>query len=175
MYFKAGYTTDICGYWGASCLQSQYNSGFCVQNAQPIDWVDEWKYLGVVLKSGPSFGYSVSDRVKSFYRSLNTILRIDGRSDDMVMLSLVESHCIPILTYGIEIIHVANRAERRSLRVAYNSVYRKLFGYRSFESVTNLQHVLGHKTWEELIHHRRTGFLSRARTCPSDSLIRCFC
>ena len=144
-------------------------------DGKPIEWVKEWKYLGVVLKSGTRFGCSVVERVKSFYRAFNAILRIEGRSDDMVLLRLIETHCIPILSYGSEIIHIADRDERRSLRVAYNAVFRKLFGYRYFESVTNLQHQLGRKTWEELIHHRQIGFLGRARACPIDSLIRCFC
>ena len=37
-------------------------------NGNPIEFVSEWKYLGVVLKSGPRFGCSVVERIKSFYR-----------------------------------------------------------------------------------------------------------
>ena len=117
-------------------------------NGTAVEWVSEWKYLGVVLKSGLRYGCSVSDRVKSFYRSLNSILRVEGRSDDMVMLRLIESHSVPILTFAIEMIDISNRDEKRSLRIAYNSVFRKLFGYRYFESVTNLQHSLNCLTWE---------------------------
>ena len=120
----------------------------------PVDWVSEWKYLGVTLKSGRRFGCSVTDKVKSFYRSLNSILRVEGRSDDMVLLRLVEAHCVPILSYAAEIIHVSDRDERRSLRVAYNSIFRRIFGYRYFESVSNLQHSLGRLTWEELVGSR---------------------
>ena len=144
-------------------------------NGSPIDRVTEWKYLGVVLKSGPSFGCSVVERVKSFYRSLNSILRVEGRSDDIVLLRLIEAHCVPILTYAIEVVHVANRDERRSLRVAYNSLFRKLFAYRSYESVTNLQHFLGRKTWEELVDSRSKGFLHRARSTERNALILAFC
>ena len=144
-------------------------------NGSPIDFVTEWKYLGVVLKSGLRFGCSVTNRVKSFYRSLNSILRVEGRSDDMVMLRLIEAHCVPILTYAIEMTDVANRDERRSLRVAYNSIFRKLFGYRYFESVTNLQHALGRPTWEELIDRRKSGFNIRARSCDDESLVRALC
>ena len=93
----------------------------------------------------------------------------------MIMLQLIETHCVPILTYAVEIIEVANRGEKRSLRVAYNTIFRKLFGYRIFESVTNLQHSLFRKTWEELVDHRLAGFLIRARRCPADSLVRAFC
>ena len=93
----------------------------------------------------------------------------------MVMLRLIEAHCVPILTYAIEITDVANRDERRSLRVAYNSIFRKLFGYRYFESVSNLQHVLGRPTWEELIERRKSGFNARARSCDDETLVRALC
>ena len=82
-----------------------------VLNGIPVDWVSEWKYLGVILKSGSQFSCSVTERVKSFYRSLNSILRVEGRSDDMVLLQLIETHCIPILTYAIEIVEVTHRDE----------------------------------------------------------------
>ena len=144
-------------------------------NGNPIDWVTEWKYLGVVVKSGRRFGCSVTERVKSFYRSLNAILRVEGRSDDMVMLRLLEAHCVPLIPYAVEIIHIANRDQKRSLRVAYNSIYRKLFGYRYFESVSNLQHSLGRQTWEELVESRQRGFFHRARNCDNGTLVRAFC
>ena len=124
---------------------------------------------------GATRGCSVTDRVKSFYRSLNSILRIEGRSDELVMLRLVEAHCAPILTYAIEIVHVADRDEKRSLRVAYNAIFRRLFGYRMFESVTGLQHALGRHTWEELVNHRSNSFMKRLRLCNLDSLVRAFC
>ena len=61
--------------------------------------------------------------------------------------------------------------ERRSMRVAYNAIYRRLFGYRHFESVTNLQHSLGRKTWEELVELRQNSFLFRAKQFDNESLV----
>ena len=81
----------------------------------------------------------------------------------MVMLRLVETHCVPLLTYAIEIIEVLDRDEYRQMRVAYNSLFRKIFHYRRFESVTALQHFLKRSTWEELVGKRRAGFISRVR------------
>ena len=111
------------------------------------------------------------------YRFLNSILRVEGRSDDMVLLGLIEAHCVPILTFSIEMTDVANRNERRSLRVAYNSVFRKIFGYRYFKSVTNLLHALGRCTctWEELVEKRKSGFDARARASDHGSLVRFLC
>ena len=83
------------------------------------------------------------------------------------MLQLMEAHCLPILTYAIDVIHVANRDERRRLRVAYNSMYRKIFGYRTWESVTELQHALQRPPWEELVNARKTNFRQRVSECVS--------
>ena len=141
-------------------------------NGAAIEWAKEWKYLGVMLKSGKRFGCSVVDRVKSFYRSLNAILRVEGRSDDMVLLRLLEAHCIPVLTYAAEIIHVADPDERRSLRVAYNAVYRKVFSYRLNESVTDLQHSLGRQTWEEYVEKTQSRFINRAKRWKRDTLVK---
>ena len=88
----------------------------------------------------------------------------------MVMLKLVETHCIPILTYGIEVINVANRDERRQLGVAYNSVFRKIFQYRLSESVTALQAFLGQQTWEGLVDDRRSRFVNGLLHCSEVTL-----
>ena len=82
------------------------------------------------------------------------------------MLQLLEAQCISILTYAIEVIHVADRDERRRLRVAYNSIFRKVFGYRVWESVTDLQHCLKRPTWEELIAKRSDRFMRSVAQCP---------
>ena len=76
----------------------------------------------------------------------------------MVMLQLIETHCVPVLTYGIEILEVSDIAARRKLRVAYNSIFRKLFNYRQYESVTQLQGFLGRRTWEQLLETRKSSF-----------------
>ena len=81
------------------------------------------------------------------------------------MLQLLESHCLPILTYAIEAIHIVSRDERRRLRVAYNSLFRKVFNYRTWESVTDLQHALQRPTWEELVDDRRQRFSQRIALC----------
>ena len=143
-------------------------------NGKIIQWVDEWTYLGVLLKSDSNFKCSIRERIEKFYRCANAIFRIDGHSDELVMLQLAESHCIPLLTYAIEIIHVSNRDERRQLRVGYNSVFRKIFGYRWSQSVSELQKFLGRPTWEELVDSRKTKFLHRLQEGPLNAFASVF-
>ena len=80
--------------------------------------------------------------------------RVDGRSDDLIMLRLIETRCIPIFTYGIEVLVFLDSDIRRRLRVAYNSIFRRIFDYRPWQSVTELQSFLSRSTWEELTASR---------------------
>ena len=84
------------------------------------------------------FNCCVEGKLRKFYWCLNAILRVEGRSDDMITLQLLETHCISILTYGIEGFYISQRDKRRQLRVAYNSVFRRIFNYRRYESVRQL-------------------------------------
>ena len=143
-------------------------------DGKKIDWVDEWVYLGVTIKSGKLFNCSVADRIKKFYRCANAIFRIDGHSTDTIMLKLVETHCVPLLTYAVEIIHVSNAGDRRQLRVAYNSLFRKIWGYRKTESVRALQAFLARPTWEELVEKRRSGFIKALTSSNGFSLAKAF-
>ena len=137
-----------------------------------ISWVDQWKYLGITLKSGKKFECSAKEKLSSFYGALNSIIRIEGNSDDLVKLRLLEAHCLSILTYGIEIIHISDPNDRRQLRVAYNSIFRNLFHFSYNESVTALQHGLGRLTWEELCEKRRRNFLKHCSKCSDSALVR---
>ena len=143
----------------------EYNLPNLVLDGKAIEWVQSWTYLGVTLRSHKVFNCSIDEKVKAFYRCANAILRIDGRSDETVMLHLLETHCVSVLTYAIEVIHIADRDERRKLRVAYNSLFRRLFGYRDWESVTDLQHALNRPTWEELIEERTAKFQQSFKQC----------
>ena len=87
------------------------------------------------------------------------------------MLRLLEAHCLPILTYVMEVIEIADRDARRKLRVAYNSMFRQIFGYRVSESVTDLQHQLGRPTWEELVEKRKAMFSANLSHCNVANLL----
>ena len=139
---------------------------------QSIEWVKTWVYLGVTLMSGHSFSCCVDKTVQKFYRAANAILRVEGRSDDVVMLQLLETHCVSILTYALEIIHVVNQQKMKKMRVAYNSIFRKLFNYTWRQSVTELQQALKRPTWEELVEKCRLQFSEKVQYLSSHSIVK---
>ena len=124
--------------------------------------------------SGKRFGCSVTERIRKFYRCANAIFRIEGRSDDLTMLQLVNSHCVPLLTYGMEIVHLSDTRERSKIRKAYNSLFRKIFGYKVWESVTDLQLSLAYPTWELLLDKLKVGFYERLALCDAASPVHVF-
>ena len=75
-------------------------------NGRKIKWTECWNYLGVDFVSGIRFNCCISEKIKRFFR-------IKGRSNELVMLCLIKTHCIPILTYGIEVIYDADRDKWR--------------------------------------------------------------
>ena len=173
--------SDYCNQWDI-CLNARkskliYFGKRCSDlyspslNGTPLAWVDSCAYLGVCLVSALHFKCSATERIRKFYKCANAIFRIDGCSDDLTMLSLVGTHCVPILTYGIEIAEFYDASQRSKIRAAYNSIFRKIFGYRQYESVTNLQLSLARPTWEMLCHSRKVSFLNRLAQCSADSPI----
>ena len=74
-------------------------------------------------------------------------------------------------THTHKVIHVSDKKQSSKLRVAYNSIFRKLFNYSYRESVTELQHSLGRPTWEELTSKRKDTFMNKFVYMPSDSLV----
>ena len=157
-------------YFGKRC-ENLYNP---LLNGKRLEWVESWDYLGTNVVSGRQFGCSVTERIKKFYRCANGIFRVEGRSDDLTLLRLVEAHCVPVLTYGIEIARFSDLRERSKIRAAYNSLFRRIFGYRVRESVTDLQLTLGCPTWELLVDKLKVGFYSRLSQCIAASPVHIF-
>ena len=132
-----------------------------VLNGKDIEWVHSWSYLGVTLKSHKSFNCCIDSKIKSFYRAANAILRIDGRSDEIVMLRLLESQCISILKYGVEVIYVADRDERRKLSCLQFGIPKSFWVPRlgnRIRTTTRIQTTdMGRVAWEahSKLHEKR--------------------
>jgi len=65
----------------------------------PIPWVNNIKYLGIVLVAGATLHVDCSYIKKKFYASCNAVLSRCKYADEFVRLSLVRSTCLPLLTY----------------------------------------------------------------------------
>jgi hypothetical protein len=99
-----------------------------VINNQCLSWKQELKYLGVNLVAAKTFKVSIQNTTQKFFRALNGVLgKIGTKASPTVILSLVQSYCVPVLMYGLEALTLNNKL-LKSLHNAYNSAFSKLFG-----------------------------------------------
>ena len=68
------------------------------------------KYLGVWLCSGKRLQCDINSRptIRKFYAAANSIFSHSGSISEMSKLHLVESYCLPMLTYTVEALYLKN-------------------------------------------------------------------
>jgi hypothetical protein len=129
-----------------------------------LNWCTELPYLGVVIKSAKVFKCSLHVAKTKFYRSLNGILGKVGSTPPIsVTLSLIASHCNPILLYGLEALCLT-KADITSLSHPYNSAYMKLFATFNKTVITLCQFHSGHFSLDYLLDLRTLLFYSKLCT-----------
>ncbi len=110
---------------------------------QNIPWVQEIRYLGIVVVAAKTFQVCSHNAKIRYFQSLNSIL---GRIGDMeataLILSLTATNCLPILMYALEACHLS-RAQIDSLTYAYNAVFVKIFKTFDREVIRNCQFYSG--------------------------------
>ena len=134
----------------SNCLRigSNYRS-FCspvLINKIPLQWIKSARYLGIFIKTGLKFSCDWHEAKCNFFKALNSILGILGQNPSIdVCLSLVNSVCVPLLTYGISAIPLSN-SELASFSNAYNCIFFKLFKTYDKNTIKQCQFfvVFGH-------------------------------
>jgi len=93
----------------------------------PIMWVDSIRYLGIVIVRFCKFKCSLDNAKRSFFRPANALFSKIGRlASEEVFLHLLNSKCIPVLLYSLEVCPL-NKADIRSLDFTVTRCLMKLF------------------------------------------------
>ena len=129
-------------------------------NGMQLDFVTEWKYLGVTLKSNKYFTCSVKTPRGAFYRSVNSILNVLKGPSDHVQLKLLYSICVPTITYAADVVEYHSR-DLTALHVAVNDSIRKIFGYNRWESIKTLRASFGYMSITQIFAKRKAHFESQ--------------
>ena len=104
---------------------------------EQVKFVDEWKYLGVLITADKSLTCTSRADLVFFYRSANTILNVVYKPSNEIQMKLLYCICVPSLTYAAEVKVLPSR-EMTRLHVAVNDSIRKIFGFNRWESVKHL-------------------------------------
>ena len=126
-------------------------------NGTPLEFVPEWKYLGIMLKSDKNFSCSAKRPCCAFYHSSNSILSALNGPSEHVRMKLLYSICVPIVTYACDVVDYHGR-ELESLHVAVNDAIRKIFSYNRWESIKTLRESFGYLSVTETFAKRKRSF-----------------
>ena len=129
-------------------------------NDEELDFVDSWKYLGCTIVSGAKFSFSTTSELAAFYASSNSILRSLRKPNELVLMNLLYSNCVPNLTYCAEIKDLSG-AETNKYNVALNNCIRGIFSYNRWESTRQLRQQLHFPNISEIFASRRANFLRK--------------
>jgi len=69
--------------------------------------IEALKYLGMYFDSNKTSKVITSRSVRNFYASANNILSYTRSVNDITRLHLVETYCLPLITYGLNCIFVS--------------------------------------------------------------------
>ena len=129
-----------------------------VLNGDEIAFVDMWKYLGCSIVAGPRLTFSIKSELCAFYSSTNSILKSVMKPNELVLMNLLYSHCVPNLSYCAEVKELSATSMSKC-NVALNDSIRYIFSYNRWESTRFLRQQLNFPNVVEIFHARRRRFL----------------
>ncbi len=93
-----------------------------------IIWANTFKYLGVNFVASRKLTIDAIPIKRKFCVACNCILGRAKCLDDIIELSLIESYCLPILTYYTVAMKLS-QVQISDLNACWNSVYPRIFGF----------------------------------------------
>jgi hypothetical protein len=144
---------------------------------ESINWVSQITYLGVRICGGRSLSFDLSATKQAFFSASSCIYANAKFNDQIIHLSLQETFCKPILTYGIVAMHLTVE-QTRILNCCWNSVYRRIFGFNKWESVSCFICGLGRLDLHHIILLSRAKFykhLNNISNLVLNTLYRLLC
>ena len=127
---------------------------------KPLEFVPQWTNLGVTIVAGSSLTFSCKKELSSFYRSLNSLLSSIQKPNELVLMKLLYTNCVPVLTHGAEVKIIPNQ-ELNDCNVALNNGIRRIFSYNRWESTRYLRQQLSFPNITEIFHSRSRKFISQ--------------
>ena len=92
-----------------------------------IPWSTSFTYLGIVFNSGSKMSIDFKTSRSKFFRSFNSIFSKIHQANEAVIVSLIKSHCIPVLVYGLEALDLNNTSLRsldNPLVLAFGKIFK---------------------------------------------------
>ena len=134
-----------------------------------LEFGDRYKYLGVTVLAGPNFSTSHLKPLINFRSSANTVLNVNRRPSEQILLKMLYATCVPHLTYASDVIRYSVN-QMHSMNVALNDCLRRVFTYNRWESVRYLRISFGYPSLTEIYEKRSLTFLQQLPSLRNPTL-----
>ena len=148
---------------GKVLAETQYAS--LLLDNETLDFVTEYKYLGVHICAGKTMSFSPIATIRSFHRAANLILHSRVKPNKDILMKLLYSNCVPIVTFA-SAVREFNSADMYRCHVAINNAIRKIFSFAVWQSIRHIRISYGCESIYELFASAKAKFLANA---PSSS------
>jgi Reverse transcriptase (RNA-dependent DNA polymerase) len=139
-------------------------------NGTNIEWKSELRYLGVNFCKSPKVKCNLQSVRHKYFRSLNGIFgKIGTHSSTAVTLSLINSFCVPVLTYALEAFNVS-QSMYRTLEAAYSAAFSKIFATYDNQTIRQCQFFCGSLPLCDIIDNKRVVFLHKFKKSHNFSI-----
>ena len=91
--------------------------------SQQVEFVHEWVYLGKTTASGRKISFAHTIDLHKFYCSINSILSVMRKPNELVLMFLLYTICVPTLTYAADV-KVFKHGDMHKCNVALNDAIR---------------------------------------------------
>ena len=117
--------------------------------------------LRIIYGVSQKFQNKFAKSEAEIFRAVNAIFsKIGGSASPAVVISLVESYCVPILLYGSDCVELS-KSLLQSLENAYSQLYSKLFHTFDKNIIRQCQFYSGQIPKELTIANKRFNFLKK--------------
>ena len=100
----------------------------------PLDFVSQYKYLGVLIQTGRELSFSVVDVLRSFHSAANSILRSHVKPHTTILMKLLYTNCVPVITYACAV-REFSASDMGRCHVAVNNAIRHVFSFGTWQSI----------------------------------------
>jgi len=142
----------------------------CCNISIEIDWKSEIRFLGVFLYSTKSISINFQIIRQKYFRALNGIFaKVGTHTSAMVLCSLINSFCLPILCYGLESFNVT-KTGYNSLESAFSTAFFKIFRVSDSATTRQCQYYCNMLPLSYVLDLRKMNFMTSLSECNNTAV-----
>ena len=117
-----------------------------------------YKYLGITVVAGLNFSSSHLKPLIKFRSAANTVLNVNPKPSEQILMRMLYATCIPHLTYAADVIKYS--VSQLSMNVAVKDCIRRFFTFNRWESVRYLRLSFNCPSLSEIFESRSAKFFT---------------